>query len=123
MFYDYFVKLCAERGESMSAAAESAGFSKGTVSIWKKKTAAGEDFMPSPDVLQKLSVHFGVPVSDLLNGGPAEDPENGQKKETATGVSSSGLSELQLSTIQMVSQMDHDTLAKFNAMMKAYLGI
>lgn len=62
MFYDRFVALCAQRGESPSRAALNAGISKAVVSKWKQNPAA----FPSGAVVEKLTAYFGVSVTDLL---------------------------------------------------------
>ena len=62
MFYDRFVALCAQRGESPSRAALNAGISKAVVSKWKQTPAA----FPSGAVVEKLTAYFGVSVTDLL---------------------------------------------------------
>ena len=62
MFYDKYAQLCKQRGVSMSAAAVEAGLSKSLVTKWKVNKVD----VPSPDVLKKLSVYFGMPVSELL---------------------------------------------------------
>ena len=77
MFYDRYDQLCRQRGVSKSAAAEQAGFAKSLVSKWKKYNIE----IPSPDILQKLSAYFGMPVSELL--GEEEQKENpGIPKDT-----------------------------------------
>lgn len=63
MFYDKFVQLCNQKGVSPSRAAIDAGISKSLVTKWKANGCKD----PSPDVLRKLSVYFGVTVSDLLD--------------------------------------------------------
>lgn len=62
MFYDRFSSLCAERGVPVSRAAQEAGISKSLVTKWK----ANHIEVPSPDVLNKLSNYFGIPISELL---------------------------------------------------------
>lgn len=62
MFYDRYAELCKQKGLTMSAAAVEAGISKSLVTKWKTHKTR----IPSPDVLQKLSAYFGVPVSDLI---------------------------------------------------------
>ena len=77
MFYDRYDQLCRQRGVSKSAAAEQAGFAKSLVSKWKKYNIE----IPSPDILQKLSAYFGMPVSELL--GEEDQTENpGIPKDT-----------------------------------------
>ncbi|MGM9604935.1 MAG: helix-turn-helix domain-containing protein [Faecousia sp.] len=63
MFYDRFIALCAQRGESPSRAALNAGISKAVVSKWKQNP----DAFPSGPVAKKLANYFGITISDLLN--------------------------------------------------------
>ena len=78
MFYDKYAQLCKQKGVSMSAAAIEAGLSKSLVTKWKTNKVA----VPSPDVLRRLSVYFGVPVSELLDEDKKEQPaDNGELSE------------------------------------------
>lgn len=63
MFYERFIALCAQRGESPSRAALNAGISKAVVTKWKQNP----DAFPSGAVAKKLSNYFGITISDLLN--------------------------------------------------------
>lgn len=67
MFYDRFVSLCRDKGVSVSRGAQEAGISKSLVTKWK----TNQTDIPSPDVLNKLSRYFQMPISQLL-GEPAE---------------------------------------------------
>ena len=69
MFYDKFDYLCKKKGVTCSKAAIDAGISKSLVTKWKTIGTK----MPSPDVLEKLSVYFSIPVSELLD---EEEPKN-----------------------------------------------
>lgn len=62
VFYDTYVAICAKKGVSPSRAAEDAGISKSLVTKWKNNKVV----LPSPDILKKISVYFGIPVSDLI---------------------------------------------------------
>ena len=62
MFYDTFLFLCKQKGLSPSRAAIEARISKSLVTKWK---ANGTE-VPSPDVLKKLSIFFGVTPDYLL---------------------------------------------------------
>ena len=62
MFYDTYLRLCAEKGRSPSRAAVEAGISKSLVSRWKRNSAE----FPSPEVLRKLSSYFDVSIPELL---------------------------------------------------------
>ena len=96
MFYDKYARLCKQRGVSMSAAAMEAGLSKSLVTKWKVNKVD----VPSPDVLKKLSVYFGMPVSELLE----ED-----KKEQST--ENDGLSENQRVLIEFAKSLSEDQAA------------
>ena len=63
MFYDKFDYLCKKKGVTCSKAALDAGISKSLVTKWKTMGTK----MPSPEVLEKLSIYFSVPVSELLD--------------------------------------------------------
>lgn len=58
MFYERYLQLCKDIRVSPSAAADNAGFSRGTVSVWKKKYEAGMDVSPDDDVIEKICVYF-----------------------------------------------------------------
>jgi transcriptional regulator with XRE-family HTH domain len=94
VFYDKYAHLCKQRGVSMSAAALDAGLSKSLVTKWKTNKVD----VPSPDVLKKLSVYFGVPVSELLG-----EEEKDIKKEQPT--ENDGLSEKKKAFVYKVMQM------------------
>lgn len=63
MFYDKFMYLCNKKGVAPSRAAMDAGISKSLVTKWKSNRTQ----VPSPEILQKLSAYFSVPVSVLLS--------------------------------------------------------
>ena len=75
MFYDKFVKICAERGVSPSRAAIEAGLSKSTVTKWK--TTPGAE--PTGGALRRLSEYFGISISEILSG------EEDKKAPTVSG--------------------------------------
>lgn len=62
MFYDTFTFLCKKKGLSPSKAAVDAKISKSLVTKWKTNGTE----VPSPEVLRKLSVFFGVTPDYLL---------------------------------------------------------
>lgn len=59
MFYERYLEMCQKKRLSPSAAAELAGFNRGTVSSWKKKYEAGSDVSPETDVIEKICAFFG----------------------------------------------------------------
>lgn len=74
-FYDNYVRLCAGRNISPSAAALAIGIKKSNVTYWKN----GRN-KPSDVTLTKIADYFGVTVADLTG----ETDETGIKKEPAT---------------------------------------
>ena len=67
-FYKNYVRLCAQKGVSLSAAAEHNGLSRTTPNGWKKGK------YPSDVTLEKLATYFEVAVSELT-----EDADNEKK--------------------------------------------
>ena len=63
MFYDRFVALCTQRGETPSRAALNAGLSKAIVSKWKQNPNA----FPSGPVAEKLANYFGISIPELID--------------------------------------------------------
>lgn len=76
MFYDKFIFLCSQKGVLPTRAAIEAGISKSLVTKWKSSGVQA----PSPDVLRKLSVYFGVPISELLNEDSDSDSSSDNEK-------------------------------------------
>ena len=93
----------------MSAAALEAGLSKSLVTKWKVNKVE----VPSPDVLKKLSVYFGLPVSELLG------EENEQKKEQPTELD--GLSEKRKALMQFAMSVPDDKADMILQVMKTIL--
>ena len=79
----------------MSAAAVDAGLSKSLVTKWKVNKVD----VPSPDVLKKLSVYFGMSVSELLD----ED-----KKEKPTVTEDDGLTDNQRLLMEFAKTLSED---------------
>lgn len=59
MFYDNYVRLCAQKGKSLSHVAEAVGLSRTSPNGWKNGK------YPSEVNLQKLADYFGVTVAYL----------------------------------------------------------
>lgn len=72
MFFDVFKRLCEEKGISPTAASREIGFSKGSVSYWKKQYSLGVDAKPDSYTAAKIADFFGVSVDYLL--GRTDDP-------------------------------------------------
>ena len=66
MFFDVFKKLCAEKGITPTRASVEIGFSKGSVSYWRKKHSEGVDAKPDTYTAQKIADFFDVSVDYLL---------------------------------------------------------
>lgn len=72
MFFDTFKKLCDEKGVTTTKASAEIGFSKGSVSYWKKQWQNGKDAKPDSYTAAKIADFFGVSVDYLL--GRTNDP-------------------------------------------------
>lgn len=66
MFYDRFKQLCNNKGVTPSRASAEIGFSKGSVSYWKKKYQEGVDAKPDSYTAAKMADYFEVSVDYLL---------------------------------------------------------
>lgn len=72
MFYERFKKLCEDKCITPTKASQEIGFSKGSVSYWKKQYQAGADAKPDSYTAAKIADYFGVSVDYLL--GRTDDP-------------------------------------------------
>lgn len=72
MFYDIYERLCKEKGVTPTKASAEIGFSKGSVSYWKKKRNEGIDAKPDSYTAAKIADYFCVSVDYLL--GRTDDP-------------------------------------------------
>lgn len=72
MFFDTFKKLCDDKGITPTKASVEIGFSKGSVSYWKKQWQQGKDAKPDSYTAAKIADYFGVSVDYLL--GRTDDP-------------------------------------------------
>ena len=97
MFYDKYAQICKQRGISKSAAAIAAGVSKSLVTKWKTNKVE----TPSPEVLEKLSAYFNIPISELL-----KEDEMSIKKEQPINLD--GLSEKRKALIQFALEVPED---------------
>lgn len=66
MFYNVFLRLCADKKVSPSRAAEEIGLNRAAVAKWKKGSR------PSAVTALKLSAYFGVTMEELLGENPQE---------------------------------------------------
>ena len=60
MFYDEFIRLCNEKGETPSAVTRSIGVDKSAATRWSKGA------VPRGTTMLKLAEHFGVTVAELM---------------------------------------------------------
>ena len=60
MFWENFIKLCAEKGKTPTSVVLDLGYSKGTVTHWKN------GHVPQVLALHKIADYFGVTVEYLL---------------------------------------------------------
>lgn len=65
-FYNNYVRLCAEKNMSPSAAALAIGIKKSNVTYWK----SGRN-NPSDVTLAKIATYFGVTVEELMSDAPS----------------------------------------------------
>lgn len=75
MFYAVFKHLCDERGISPTRASKEIGFSRGSVSYWKKKYTEGIDTKPDSYTAGKIADFFGVSVDSLLGRSQPAQPD------------------------------------------------
>lgn len=75
MFYAVFKSLCDARGISPTRASEEIGFSRGSVSYWKKKFVEGVDAKPDSYTAEKIADFFGVSVDALLGRSQPAPPD------------------------------------------------
>lgn len=122
MFYDVFKKLCDDRGISPTHASEEIGFSRGSVSYWKRRCMEGSDAKPDSYTAEKIADYFGVSVDYLL--GRTDDPIDYDKNGDA-------LAEIPLTYVeaangdlkkarQMMLTVDADALHERDAMPDVY---
>ena len=97
MFYDKYAQICKQKGISKSAAAVAAGLSKSLVTKWKTNKVE----TPSPEVLEKLSAYFNIPISELLG-----EDEMSIKKEQPINLD--GLSEKRKALIEFAMSVPED---------------
>ena len=67
-FYETVLRLCEEKGVSISAACNGAGLSRSIATKWKRTP----DIIPTGDTVHKLANYFNVPVSYLTGYEPPE---------------------------------------------------
>lgn len=82
MFFDIYSQLCAQKGVSLSKAAEENGLSRTSVVKWKNGST------PSGATIQKLAAYFDVSVDYLLG--------NTDKKEKAPAEEGGGITDEEL---------------------------
>lgn len=68
MFFERYQVLCQAFGLTPTGASAKIGFSKGSVSYWRKQYQKGIDAKPDTHTAQKMAEFFGVTVDYLLCG-------------------------------------------------------
>ena len=81
MFYETYKRLCEENGDTATGVSTKVGFSKGSVSYWKKQYEKGIEATPDTKVAQLIADYFGVSVDYLL--GRTDVPGNRMTEEKA----------------------------------------
>ena len=76
MFYDKYIRLCAEKGISPSAAAVEIGLRKSNVTYWKN----GRN-NPTDATLLKIADYFGVTVEYLKTGEEKAPTQTGERSD------------------------------------------
>lgn len=104
-FYDNYIRLCAEKGVSPSAAALEIGIKKSNVTYWKNNRNN-----PSDITLAKIADYFGVPVSVLT-------------KETTVSVENEELSAEQIRAIEKIKALNAEDFSKVSSAVEALLNI
>ena len=66
MFYDVFKKLCDDRGINPTRASVEIGFSRGSVSYWKKRYLEGFDAKPDSYTAEKIADYFDVSMDYIF---------------------------------------------------------
>lgn len=98
MFYAVFKELCDARGISPTRASEEIGFSKGSVSYWKKKFIEGVDAKPDSYTAEKIADFFGVSVDTLLGRSQPAPPDAPTQPDDADAVTPERLASLDPAT-------------------------
>ena len=122
MFYDVFKKLCDDRGINPTRASVEIGFSRGSVSYWKKRYLEGFDAKPDSYTAEMIADYVDVSVDYLL--GRTDDPIDYDKNGDA-------LAEIPLTYVeaangdmkkarQMMLAVDADALRERDAMPEVY---
>lgn len=98
MFYAVFKELCDARGISPTRASEEIGFSRGSVSYWKKKFVEGVDAKPDSYTAEKIADFFGVSVDTLLGRSQPAPPDAPTQPDDADAVTPEQLASLDPAT-------------------------
>lgn len=73
MFYDEFIRLCNEKGETPSAVTRSIGVDKSAATRWSRGA------VPRGTTMLKLAEHFGVTVAELMGYSDQEEQQKVDK--------------------------------------------
>lgn len=95
MFYDNYVRLCMERGETPTAVAKKIGCASSNLAMWKKGST------PRPAVLQRFADYFGVTTQQLLFG-------DAEQKEQAPAINESLSDPVTAELLKMVREASEE---------------
>lgn len=85
MFYDEFIRLCNERGETPTAVTRIVGVDKSAASRWANGA------IPRGTTMAKLADHFGVTVGELLGYEKSESSKDRQSAVAEVSPAEDGL--------------------------------
>lgn len=105
MFFDVYEKLCKERGLTPTGASAAIGFSKGSVSYWRKKYKEGVDAGPDTKTAALIADFFGVSVDYLF--GRTDDPTV-SSKDTSNEPAADVLNDVDIAFYGDYKELDED---------------
>lgn len=85
MFYDEFIRLCNERGETPTAVTRIVGVDKSAATRWANGA------IPRGTTMAKLADHFGVTVGELLGYEKSEGSKDRQSAVAEVSPAEDGL--------------------------------
>lgn len=85
MFYDEFIRLCAEHGEAPTTVAKKVGLDKSAATRWSKGA------MPRYPVLIKIADHFNVTVGELMGKTSVAESKTEEVEKEASPKEETGL--------------------------------
>lgn len=108
--------LARAKGTNIKQLEKELAFGNGMIGKWAKAPKS-----PPIDKLSKIADYLSVPLEYLITGHSQNIIDTAPKKESPTDPETDGLSADQLLALEMIKQMDSDTLRKFIKAAKAML--